>query len=318
MPLLHPPLVECKTPERPSVICRPSKRFGVPVRGVAGRNGQEIKGIVIHCLQTTLETYAMQVCGDPQRLSRPNGPAASIHYGVNFNGGVQQYVDDTDIAWGLDFTVPRGTTTPVYRCPDGCFPLITCEEPNPPQVSDPTYLPLWALTTDNPGIPFDYYLLHIGVEASGTKVPGMTRQGDPCGDCSDGNAMSSFSDSEARKLVQLVAYLAERYNIPIDKDHINFWHNIDPCEREECGCAPCIVNFLCDVDGYCQGPKVAADPTYVLGGPVVYVYGETRYGDKTAQLSTQFLLSHFRFNSGLNRVELYDDTNDVWIPLPTV
>lgn len=315
MQLLNPPLIECKTPEKPPVVCLPSKRYGVP-QGTPGRNGQTVKGIVIHCLDNTLEGYAAQVCGDVGKLSRGNGPKASLHYGIGMNGNVQQYVSDDDIAWGLDFTVPRGTVTPIYRCPDGCPAPSLCDPLAPPLVSDPNYLPDWTLTTENPGIPFDYYLLHIGVEASGNRVSPIAINAGGCGECSDGNTGQQFTTPEVWKLVQLVAYLADFYSIPQDRNHINFWHNIDPCERDECGCTPCIANLLCEVDSYCQGPLVAADPTYVLGGPLSHVYGQTKFGDKTAQATPMFFLNNLRVNAGV--LEVFDAATNTWLPIPTV
>lgn len=315
MQLLNPPLVECKSPEKPSVICLPSRRYGVP-QGTSGRNGETIKGIVIHCLETTLEQYAIQVCGDPGKLSRGSGPKSSLHYGIGMNGNVQQYVDDDDIAWGLDFTVPRGTTTPIYKCPDSCPGPNPCDPNAPPPVSDPHYLPDWGLTTENPNIPFDYYLLHIGVEASGTRVKALITSSGGCGECADGGTGQQFSDPEVLKLVQLVAFLADRYNIPQNKDHINFWHNIDPCERSECGCTPCTANLLCEVDNYCQGPAVAADPTYVLGGPLSHIYGQTKFGDKTAQTTQMFFRNNLRINAGV--LEVFDAATNTWLPIPTV
>lgn len=321
MPLLTPPLQHCLDPVKPPITCAPSKLFGVP-QGNSGRNGQVIRGIVIHCLSQN----EMEACGQAIKLSRLRGNKNSLHYGVLLSGGLQQYVDDADIAYGLDFTVPLGATNPVYICPNNpCQPDIC--DPNPPLLNP--YKPLWALS-DEPavaGVPFDYYLLHIGVEAAAQKVHpfkskadkhGCLEPADGCAPCDDNDLRDQFGSAQLRTLTQLVAALAFEHNVPIDVDHINFFHNIDPCERDECGCAPCISQFVCQVTGYCQAPRVMADQTYVNDDALGFVYGETIEHQKTAQPVGAFLAQNLRFNTASSRVEYFDLATGLWNPLPSV
>ncbi len=320
MPLLTPPLRECLDPTKPPINCLPSKLFGIP-QGNSGRNGQVIRGIVVHCL----DEIGIEACGSATKLSRLRGSKNSLHYTIPLNGGVQQHVDDADIAYGLDFTVPLGTTTPIYTCPDNPCQPDACD-PNPPLLGN--YKPLWALSDDVTlaGVPFDYYLLHIGLEAPKRRVTPFRPQNsnENCGEtndcepCADNSIDDQFANAQMRSLVQLVAALAFEYGIPIDSQHVNFWHNIDPCERDECGCEPCISQFICRVTNYCQTPKIAADATYVLDNQLAFVYGETKEGQKTAQRTADFLAENLRYNTALARLEYFRASDNSWQPLPVV
>lgn len=321
MPSVTPPLQHCLDPVKPAITCAPSKLFGVP-QGNNGRNGQVVRGIVIHCLDQT----EMEACGQAVKLSRLRGNKNSLHYGILLSGGVQQYVDDGDIAYGLDFTVPLGGTNPVYICPNNPCQPDACD-PNPPLINP--YIPLWGLSNEPivAGVPFDYYLLHIGIEAPARKVQpfkaktsaeGCIQPTEDCAPCDGNDIFDQFAPAQLRALTQLVAALAFQHNVPLDDDHVNFFHNIDPCERDECGCAPCISQFICHVSGYCQAPRVGADATYVNDDELAFVYGETKENQKTAQPVGAFLAQNLRFNSATSRVEFFDLATGTWSQLPVV
>lgn len=321
MPLLTAPLRECLDPTKPPINCLPSKLFGIP-QGNSGRNGQIIRGIVVHCI----DDADVEACGSAVKLSRLRGSKNSLHYTIPLNGGIQQHVDDGDIAYGLDFTVPLGATAPIYTCPNNPCQPDPCDI-NPPLLGN--YKPLWALSDDVTlaGVPFDYYLLHIGIESPKRGVPafnpkttdaGCIESTDDCSPCGDNDITTQFSSRQHRSLVHLVAALAFQYGIPVDSAHINFWHNIDPCERDECGCEPCISQFICNVTNYCQSPKVGADATYVNDNGLAFVYGETKEGQKTAQPTSDFIAENLRYNTGLARIEYFRAADRSWQPLPII
>lgn len=318
MPLINPPLRQCLPAAKPAVTCVPSQLYGIPAQ-TAGRNGQIIRGIVIHCI----DEAEGEACGSVPKLNRLRGGKNSLHYGISLNGGIKQFVDDGDIAYGLDFNVPLGTTTPVYACPGSeCNTIDNCGNVT---VTPGTavYKPLWALSdlAAVANVPFDYYLLHIGIENAGRKASAQTGQilpDDPCGPCNGNDLRVQFTREEMASLVQLVAYLSETYTVPLDADHINFWHQIDPCQRDECGCDPCITQFLCKVGSYCQGPKVVADQTYVVGTGIDFVYGENEFGQKTAEKVSDFIAGNFRKNTATGNIEYFRASDGTWQVLPSV
>lgn len=312
MPNLLSPLRVCKDPAKPLMDCLPSQLYGIPA-GTSGRMGQTIKGIVIHCLNVTIEEYDRQVCnvGGLAKLHRLSGTANSLHYAISLQGGIHNYIADDDIAYGLDLSVPLGTTSPVYHCPGVECPVDPCN-PTPPPVYN--YAPLWTLTSEQAGVPFDYYLLHIGIEAPQRRIAPPKGYADtPCSPCADGNLWHQFGAAQLRSLIHLLAYLANIHQVQLDANHVNFWHAIDPCERDQCGCNPCIEQLLCEVSDYCEGPKHAADQTYTVGDNLVYVYGEDIYGTKTAVPVATFLKNNLRNNGGT--LEYYDASVGNWLPI---
>ena len=328
MPLLiKKPLRPCKEPEKPLTTCIPSPRYGIPA-GTAGRRGMPILGIVIHCLEETLDKYTKS-CGSPGKLSRGLGNKASMHYGINLAGNVQQYVADTDMAWGLDFIVPLGTLNPVYNCPSPCGPS---QGPCDPPATTSNYTLLWDLPTQaalegNPipiGTGPDFYLLHIGIESPSLRTQHLTGGTDAgCNDCNEDPVARQFSQPLYRALIQLVAYLSNKYNIPLNTNRINFFHAIDPCDREECGCPPCSEAFVCAVDGYCQPSAVTqgADANIPTTSPnnMPYVYGQDIYGGRVAVPTFDFLAANIRLNTTTGKVEVRSSTDlSVWIAINEV
>jgi hypothetical protein len=306
----------------------PSPRYGIPA-GTAGRRGFPILGIVIHCLDVTLDEYA-KTCGSPGKLSRGLGNKASLHYGISLTGGVQQYVHDSDMAWGLDFTVPLGSTTPYYNCPSPCGPSQgPCDEP----ITTSNYTLLWDLLTqaanENIVIPAgtgpDFYLLHIGVESPAIRTQSLTggSQDAGCNGCTDELVAKQFSQIQYRMLIQLVAFLADRYSIPLNDGRINFFHNIDPCDREECGCPPCGDQFVCAVQNYCQpaGVTQGADANIPVTSPDVmsHLYGQDIYGGRVAVPVSSLLLSNIRLNTATGKIEIRSSSDlTVWTPINEV
>jgi hypothetical protein len=252
------PSENCKPPQKPTITIFESEKYGFP-KGTEGRGNVEIQGILIHCV-SSLSTFqdCRKVYG---ALGRPRGiEKDSVHYGIPYRGNVQQYVDDADIAWGLGPILPANETVPTY--------------PNCIESLD------WEVAEDNPGVPFDKYLIHIAVETSKNKAISQ----DKVEDCNCRSAFDpSLSTEQSRNLIQLVSFLVAEYEIPIEAGFINFFHSIDPCVRAECGCQPCIVPFLCAVDEYCQAPLHPEDVTYEeteQEATIEYLIGVDQFGEK--------------------------------------
>lgn len=246
----------CKPPIKPVVVNRPSPLYGFP-RGVIGRDENEIQGILIHCVKD-LSNY-LTTCSISGPLGRPRGAAkASVHYGVPIKGFVQQYVADTDTAWGLSPSLAQGATVPTY--PE-CYENLT-----------------WDLADDNPGISPDRYLIHIAVEFPKERAREAMNPNGDCG-CHPGFD-EGLSVEQSNNLVHLLAYLAAEHNLTINVNTINFLHRINDCNQPECGCDPDIISLLIRVEDYCETPDKAKDGSYAPGDDVDFILGEDEYGQK--------------------------------------
>lgn len=103
--------------------------FGIP-QGTTGRGGNDAVAICLHVLESPMETYISYLHSQRYLQDiRPN-EHGSVHYGVEADGTLHQFVLDTNTAWGVR------------------------------EYSNPT----WALLGDFSGIEPDYLFLHIGVE----------------------------------------------------------------------------------------------------------------------------------------------------------
>lgn len=241
-------ILPCITPTPPVVNCKHTRWYGVP-RGMTGRNGKAIQGIVLHCLNMDLPTYDSNVCAKGLVPALQNH--TSMHYAISEDGIVHQYVNESDIAWGSQ----------TYT---GNFPSVTPAYP---------YLGWNVLSAANPNVSMDLYVLHVGIA-----IPAYANNLDSCGDACDIPHLG-MSEVGYRQLVRLLAYLAAEYNVPINSQHIAFHDQISNLPEGEAGCA-CLENFclLCDVDAYCEKCLNPADSTYVLSDSIKYVYGENANG----------------------------------------
>lgn len=243
-------VLPCVTPTPPVLTCYDTRWYGIP-RGTTGRNGNTIQGIVLHCLDTPLNAY------DGHMAAKGLIPAlsnhTSMHYAVNPDGIIHQYVLDTDIAWGSQQYL-------------GNFPSST---------PDTDYIGWPVLKAANPNKSLDLYAIHIGIASQA-----YGRQLDSCKDPCDVPHLG-FTDVGYAQLVRLIAYLAQKHNIPVDGQHIAFHDTISVLPSQELGCA-CLENFclVCDVDAYCEKCINPSDATYVLYDEIKYLYGENAAGCK--------------------------------------
>jgi hypothetical protein len=271
--------INCLTPKKPNTAFAGAKNFGIP-KGVKGRNRQEIKGIVIHCVEQPFEKYS-QLNSKSWELGTSGTPdILSVHYTVD--SAVTNFVCDTDIA--LVFETLKGSE---------CKPT-TCELQ-------------WSLVAENPNIAPDSYLLHIAIPRNkiNKQVAGfVTNQEYPC------PSSSGLNDDKHRVLIKLLAYLASTYNIPIDIGHIQFKDNIWKCPScspadKECSCSD-INQLLCDIRAYCEKCENLADKTFELG-QVAFVYGENSTGCKAKQSVESLVVSRLKIKDGI--LGFLDDSN---------
>ena len=201
-----------------------SPTFGIP-KGAPGRNGNVIQGIVLHCLKESLEEYDQLVCKN-HKIGKAKPSHASMHYAIGYSGGIHQYVEDANIAWG--------------------FADYLSNFPGPYPVSGLN----WALVTANPTVSPDYYVLHIGLES------GVPINDNECVNCAGPTVLDRGG---YRQLVHLLAYLAQTYSIPLDTGHVQFDQAINVAAEDECQCHD-IVLLLADVAAYCEPCESPADP----------------------------------------------------------
>ena len=144
----------------------------IPSPNFFGRNGQEIKGIVIHRMAGTFD-------GTIAWFQNPESQV-SAHYLVSQDGGVVQMVRDQEAAWHAGYK--SGT---------------------PPQVFADVANPNWV---------------SIGIE---------------CEDRTNQD-INFWTQKQLNTLVNLCKILVEKYNIPIDREHIVGHSDIDPVGKPHC------------------------------------------------------------------------------------
>ena len=240
---------ECLAANKPLVNNIASVVYGIK-RLVPGRLTKTIQGIVLHNLGMDLPAYdaRMRTRGAPgdEQLH------ASVHYAIGLDGNIRQYVDDDDIAWG-------------FQTYNGSFPS---------SAPDASYPGWTVLPGANAGVSADLYVLHVGLA-----IPPQLNTTEYCDPCSDGRL--SLNEDAYRNLVQLVAYLKDEYSVPVDAQHLAAHQDIQelsdqefaiPCWEESC--------FLCDVEAYCQTCANKADPSFLEGSELAFIYGETVNGCK--------------------------------------
>lgn len=242
-----PPLIECS---KTTIYGAPRKSHGRIPPVLMPQVETPISGIAVHCLKDTYQGYISKACVASPKLM-PCGHA-SMHYVIDGDtGNVTQLVKDADVAWAFQSYLSN-------------FPL-----PHP-QESYPGWTVLSALY---PLLSADFYTLNIGITSP-------TRTGDLLDDdCCIGPY--GATETAYKTLIRLVAWLADKYNIPRDNQHIAFHDDIVLTIE---GCAECIcsdiVCFICDVTGYCESCTNSGDPSFVIGDTIFYFYGETENGCK--------------------------------------
>ena len=253
------PIKICLDPTPPFLSCSKTKIYGAP----KGRTGRvpplpapqipvPILGIAIHCVRDNYQGYLSKVC-----LASPNlMPCghASFHYVIDADSGqVSCLVKEENVSWSFQSYLSN-------------FPLPNPLEPYPG----------WTILSGlYPSLSADFYTLNIGIT-----VPSRPEQeiidGEECCFGPYGMLPEAY-----KNLIRLVNYLAFKYNIPLDDQHIGFHDDITETKLgcEEC---PCRDNncFLCDVTSYCESCTNSGDPTFIPSDDIFWIYGETESGCK--------------------------------------
>jgi hypothetical protein len=251
------PLKLCNEPSPPILACSNTIIFGAPMRTMgrvpptpAPQVETPILAIAIHCLKDDYQGYLSKAC-----VASPNlmpCEHASMHYVVDaLTGQISCLVKETDVAWAFQSYLSN-------------FPM-----PNPLQP-----YPGWPeLSAIYPALSADFYTINIGL-AVPSQPQNEVLDGDTCCLGPYGLTWKAYAN-----LVQLIAWIANRYDIPLDKEHIAFHDDIVETAYgcEECTCRN-LVCFICDVSSYCESCKNVGDPTYTLFDDIAFVYGETAGG----------------------------------------
>lgn len=265
-PTNPPPLKLCNEPSPPLLECSYTKIFGAPMRTQGrvpplGTTETPVLGIAVHCLRDDYRGYLSKACNASPGLMPCEH--ASMHYVIDaITGAITCLVKETDVAWAFQ-TYPSN------------FPM-----PNPLQP-----YPGWpVLSGIYPGLSADFYTINIGL-AVPAQPQNEVLDGDDCCIGPYGLTWQAY-----RKFVQLIAWIAFRYNIPIDRQHIEFHDNI---VETAYGCAECrcanLVCFICDVGEYCESCQNAGDPTFTPFPEIAYIYGESAGGCRVKIKLSDFL-----------------------------
>lgn len=273
-------IVRCADVTLPPYQCINTGRFGLPA-GTAGRDGNEIEGYLIHCTSLSLEDM-LQCRNGVGRLNRADESLRqSYHYYIDKNGTLVKDVDEADTAWGLRPSLPNGCGTDEVTYEDCDLNLD------------------WDVIRDNPTILPDYLLLHIALEKG--PIGGNDSQGsiDSCG-CNAPQNSKLFTKAQYKTLINLLAEINARLT-PIDGDNLRFVHNIDCCERNECGCSPCESELLCAVSNFCK-PANAPLSVAFTPGAIVELTGADDTTQQVTENASDFLLRLLVNDSGAIKV----------------
>lgn len=212
--------------------------YGIPYQNAGrtvGGTTYPIKGIVLHCEEMTLAG----LCNELKCRTRSSVISGSwhnsYHYGIGVSpssGPVLQFVEDGNIAWSF-----------------GSYKSNTYVMVPPPNlaINWPVLQAEFGLNTTP-----DVYTLNIALAMG--RIVEATQAG--CYECP---TASGLEDSQHQQLVQLLAYLAKEYSIPIDQDHIQFHDNIHCGMGEECPCTD-IESLLLEVEAFCPPCPEEATP----------------------------------------------------------
>lgn len=256
-------VINCPNVIKPKVVKRESRRFGLPAIGTTGQN-TAITSILIHCIPE----LPPQICGDKPALHRADLDwRTSYHYLIPKEGEtIYQDVEDRDTAYGLSPKVALGTSVVTYEC--ALFPSFTI----------------------TPGQPLDRNIIHIAVERPNRRTAIVTNPVATEGDCECGGSEleKQFGIAQTKSLVKLIAWLSDQYSVPLNAAHVNWRHNIDMCEKDECGCPPCTTELYCRVSNYCASIALPNNPG-VKEGDLVWVYGHDKYGEQRRERVSDLL-----------------------------
>lgn len=177
---------------KPNMTTTLSRVYGIPL-GTHGRGEYEPECIILHSLRLTLDSYDAQEI-HPERVNyrdraQPRHP--SLHYAIDTEGNIHNYVNDLDIAHGLfDYDMAH-------------FPDAFDEGTSP-------------VLDLHPGISPDYFALHIGA------MSGMfgTQQVPP-------QTSVPMSAASILQHGRLLAWLCNLYDIDCDEDHIVTHDTVD-------------------------------------------------------------------------------------------
>lgn len=256
IPILRP-LKLCNDPSPPILQCSQTKIFGAPMRTPgrvpplpAAQVETPIQGIAIHCLRDDYRGYLSKAC-----VASPNlmpCEHASMHYVVDaLTGAISCLVKETDVAWAFQSYLSN-------------FPL-----PNPL-----VGYPGWpSLVANNVGLSADFYTINIGL-AVPAQPQNEVLDNDTCCLGPYGLTWKAYNS-----FVQLVAWIAFRFNIPINKQNIAFHDEIvlTTYGCEECSCRN-LACFICDVSAYCESCQNTGDPTFTAFNEIAWIYGESAGG----------------------------------------
>lgn len=281
-----PELRDCAFPTPPVMDCSRTRIYGAP-RGRPGRSptgnpsdNVPVLAIAIHCIGETYDGFLAKACSSDGRLA-PDGHA-SFHYVLDSESAqLTQLVPETDLAWAFqsyrsNFPVVAPVEPPA--CPATTCDPVPCPPPPPVVIDACDAYPGWTtLCALYPDLSADWYTINIGLT-----VP--LRSEEQILDGSDDCCLGPFGLSldAYNKLVRLTNWIAYRYGIPLDQQHVAFHDEISPhvLGCEECHCGADDHCFVCDVSRYCERCINEGDPSFASSDNIKYIYGENSAGCK--------------------------------------
>lgn len=264
----------CLPPTPPVMACSITRLYGAPI-GRAGRDNVPILAVAVHCIKDDYNGFLSKACTGSTKLM-PVGHA-SFHYVLDADSAqLTSLVDEANLAWAFQsYTSNFPVTQPVQPppCPDDCPPPV-CPPPPvviiTPEEAYPGWPQFWA-------IPYsaDFYTINIGI-TSPSRPEDSALDGGNSGCCGP----YGLTDAAYAKLVRLIAWIADRYDIPAL--NIAFHDDIVPTILgcEECRCDADGACLKCDVSAYCEPCDAPGDPTYAREGDIFWIYGENQSGCK--------------------------------------
>jgi hypothetical protein len=281
--------IACLPPTPPVLDCAVTRIYGAPIGRPARVSPPTIPsvipvgGIAVHCVSDTYQGFLAKACVGSPRLT-PFGHA-SFHYVIDAEtGAVSSLVPEADVAWAFQSYLSNfPVLSPLAGAP---CPPDNCAPPCPPPVPQPITYPGWTvLSALHPGISADFYAISIGITQSNhpeqTVLDGV--------DCCIGPL--GLSETAYANLVRLIAWIAYRYSIPLNTQHIALHDEIVPVLLgcEECACGQNGGCLVCDVSHYCERCLNQGDPAFTTSTSIYWVYGETQGGCKVRIRLTDLL-----------------------------
>lgn len=170
-----------------------------------------------------------------QSIGRGAPAHPSLHFMLDANGDIHQYVDTANVAWGLDeFT--------------GAFPT-------PRDISFLTWTEIHSLAL-GAGLPPDMYLIHVGIVVGGDDSALV-------GGCNG----VPLNPTGLRRLGHLLAWLAQEYGVALSSVGVQFHQNVDSLGARECACADLGI-VLGAAQAYCEEGPFPMSPRPVEVSPL--------------------------------------------------